>query len=76
MVTETSKGMNPAPPGGSKPTRLSSAEKARRRHHDNDAAGVSDGAAAAERASAGMGTEDAEPAAWLFGDSLGEEHSG
>ena len=55
---------------------MSSAEKARRKHRDNDAAGVSDGAAAAERASAGMGTEDAEPAGWLFGDSLGQEHSG
>jgi hypothetical protein len=28
------------------------------------------GAAAAERASAGMGTAELEPADWLFGDSL------
>ena len=28
------------------------------------------GAAAAQRASAGMGTEDLEPADWLFGDLL------
>ena len=71
MVTETSKGANPA----------SSAEGARRRRQalkrpDNDSADLTEGAAAAERASAGMGTDDADPAAWLFGDSLGEEHSG
>jgi hypothetical protein len=33
-------------------------------------AGRSAGAAAAERASAGMGTADAEPTDWLFGDLL------
>ena len=81
MVTETSKGPDPVPPGGGRPPRVSSSEKARRRMHarkrsDNDAPDLTTGAAAAERASAGMGTEDAEPAAWLFGDSLGEEHSG
>jgi hypothetical protein len=47
-----------------------------RKRTDSDAADMTEGAAAAERASAGMGTEDAEPTAWLFGDSLGEEHSG
>jgi hypothetical protein len=67
MVSGTSKGPNPSPPGGNKPTDPSDPEKAR---------GLTEGAAAAERASAGIGTEDAEPAAWLFGDSLGEEHSG
>ena len=41
-----------------------------------DAERLSDAAAAAERASAGMGTEESEPADWLFGDTLGEDHSG
>ena len=68
-MTDTSKGTN------------SDAEKARRqlqarKRLGDEAADLTEGAAAAERASAGMGTEDAEPAAWLFGDSLGEEHSG
>jgi hypothetical protein len=43
---------------------------ARKRSHDHDSPQVSKGAAAAERASAGIGTNDAEPADWLFGDSL------
>jgi hypothetical protein len=30
------------------------------------------GAAAAERASAGIGTADLEPADWLFGDALND----
>ena len=68
-MTETSKGTDPSP------------EKARRqlqarKRPDDQATDLTEGAAAAERASAGMGTEDAEPAAWLFGDSLSEEHSG
>jgi hypothetical protein len=67
-VTETSKNTEPAAPGGRRP-------KPQKRL-DTDAAGLTKGAAAAERASAGMGTEDAETAAWLFGDSLAEEHSG
>ena len=60
MVSGTSKGPNPAP-------RPSDAEKTR---------DLTEGAAAAERASAGMGTEDADPAAWLFGDRVEKEHSG
>ena len=81
MVSGTSKGTDPALPGGSRPSRQSSAEKARqrmqaRKRPDNDAPDLTKGAAAAERASAGMGTDDADPAAWLFGDSLGGEHSG
>ena len=32
--------------------------------------GITKGAAAAERASAGMGTADLEPTDWLFGDTL------
>ena len=60
MVSGTSQGPDQAP-------RPSDAEKPQ---------DLTEGAAAAERASAGIGTEDADPAAWLFGDSLGEEHSG
>ena len=59
-VSGTSKGPNPAP-------RPSDAEKT---------PDLTEGAAAAERASAGMGTDDADPAAWLFGDRVEEEHSG
>jgi hypothetical protein len=43
---------------------------ARRKRSDHDSAELSKGAAAAERASAGIGTEESEPADWLFGDSL------
>jgi hypothetical protein len=42
----------------------------RKRSDDHDSAQLSNGAAAAERASAGIGTEESEPADWLFGDSL------
>ncbi len=47
-----------------------------RKRPDDEVADLTEGAAAAERASAGMGTEDADPAAWLFGDRIEEEHSG
>ena len=68
-MTDTSEGTNPSP------------EKARRqmqarKRTDDEASDLTEGAAAAQRAAAGMGTEDAEPAAWLFGDSLSEQHSG
>jgi hypothetical protein len=42
-------------------------KRARDHNHDRP---LTRGAAAAERASAGMGTQDAEPTDWLFGDSL------
>jgi hypothetical protein len=67
-VTETSKGTDPALPRRGRPKPQG--------RTDSQAADLTEGAAAAERASAGIGTEDAEPAAWLFGDSLGEAHSG
>jgi hypothetical protein len=55
----------------SKPDRRNTAEAVRRRargqEHEPE---ITDGAAAAERASAGMGTQDAEPTDWLFGDTL------
>jgi hypothetical protein len=35
-----------------------------------ESAGLTRGAAAAQRASAGMGTQDLEPTDWLFGDTL------
>ena len=41
----------------------------RTRDHKRDPL-ITSGAAAAERASAGMGTEAKEPTDWLFGDSL------
>ncbi|MGH2980387.1 MAG: hypothetical protein ACRDLQ_12240 [Solirubrobacterales bacterium] len=37
---------------------------------------LSDAAAAAERASAGIGTGDFEPTDWLFGSSLRKSKSG
>ena len=45
---------------------------ARRKRHEihGRQAKPSRGAAAAERASAGMGTEDFEPTDWLFGEML------
>jgi hypothetical protein len=46
------------------------AAPARKRSHAHDSVQLSKGAAAAELASAGIGTRDAEPADWLFGDSL------
>jgi hypothetical protein len=49
--------------------------KGRRALDQKDAEHLSDGAAAAERASAGIGTEDAEPTDWLFGEALGEDRS-
>jgi hypothetical protein len=45
------------------------AVRRRARDHEHDSK-ITDGAAAAERASAGMGTQDAEPTDWLFGDTL------
>jgi hypothetical protein len=59
-VSGTNKGLNQEP-------RPRDAEKTR---------DLTEGAAAAERASAGMGTEDTDPAAWLFGDQVEEKHSG
>jgi hypothetical protein len=47
----------------------------RRRPKRDATAGLSNGAAAAQRASAGMGTEDLEPTDWLFGDTLGKAGS-
>jgi hypothetical protein len=54
-----------------RPNRHSTAEAVRRRarDHEHDPM-LTDGAAAAERASAGMGTQDAEPTDWLFGECL------
>ena len=61
----------------SRAKRRNTREDVRRRALDQEhAERLSEGAAAAERASAGMGTDDSEPAAWLFGDTLGEDHSG
>ena len=45
-------------------------QRRKRPEHRDRPEVVSDGAAAAERASAGMGTEDFEPTDWLFGNSL------
>jgi hypothetical protein len=41
-----------------------------RRTSGGFSSGITKGAAAAERASAGMGTADLEPTDWLFGDTL------
>ena len=48
----------------------SAAARRRRLAEHRAAQKPSPGAAAAERASAGMGTADAEPTDWLFGDIL------
>ena len=60
-----------APRSRRKPDRPSTAETVRRQARDQEhEPEITDGAAAAERASAGMGTQDAEPTEWLFGDTL------
>jgi hypothetical protein len=51
------------PRGGAPPVQ-------KRSNRPKQLAGRSPGAVAAERASAGMGTADAEPTDWLFGDLL------
>ena len=48
----------------------------RRALAQQDAGHVSEGAAAAERASAGIGIEATEPSDWLFGDTPDEDGSG
>jgi hypothetical protein len=60
-----------APRSRRRPNRHSTTEAVRRRARDDQHdPNLTDGAAAAERASAGMGTQDAEPTDWLFGGSL------
>jgi hypothetical protein len=60
-----------APRSRRKPDRRNTAEAVRSRVRDQEhEPEITDGAAAAERASAGMGTQDAEPTDWLFGDTL------
>jgi hypothetical protein len=53
-----------------KAARRGSVNGSRKRTTDKGGTPLSKGAAAAQRASAGMGTEDLEPTDWLFGDSL------
>jgi hypothetical protein len=57
----------------SRPRRSQGIEVHRHRtQNQRNPVGLSDGDAAAQRASAGMGLEDTEPTDWLFGDALGK----